>query len=255
MNPGSVQGNVLTLTLRDKSGNTFVTRSITAGETNPAPSISLTNQTYYAVITGQGLGSVRLDYGSSSSNFSATATFNVEAAAPVTWTKPLSYAAAGEGVNLSWSVADQVDVDRYEVEVDKGSGFETAATVAYQEVGSREVTYTSLQPATSDGAYYRIKQLDFGGTFDYSNVIYVPGSTDAAALNVYPNPARDFVRVAVPERVETVELVASTGQVVRTYPAAAARDGINVSDLITGMYLLRVAGDASFTPQRLIVRR
>ncbi len=184
-------------------------------------------------------------------------TVNVVSVAPVNWTKDLSYKPYGENLQLNWSVSEQVDVSGYELEkLSPGAGFEKVADIAYRENGSLEVDYSVLTTWQATGTYYRIKQLDYAGTYDYSNVVFVEGS-DAAVqqFDIFPNPASATVRMSVPEGITTVDLISASGQVVKTFTAnEVRREGMDVSSVSAGMYLVRPVGDkGAAKPQRLVV--
>ena len=181
----------------------------------------------------------------------------VAANLPVNWTKDLAYEPFGENIKLKWSVAEQVDVSGYELErMLEGGSFEKVADVAYQENGSLEVEYSTVQSWPTRSAYYRVKQLDYAGTYDYSNVVFVEGN-DAAVqqFRMFPNPASTTVRMSVPEGIRTVDLISASGQVIRSFTAnEVRREGMDVSNVSAGMYLVRPVGDdGAAKPQRLVV--
>ncbi|PPK86319.1 putative secreted protein (Por secretion system target) [Neolewinella xylanilytica] len=177
--------------------------------------------------------------------------------APVTWTKDLTYKPFGENIQLRWSVAEQVDVAGYELErMFEGESFEKVADVSYRENGSLEVDYSTVVNWPGRSAYFRIKQFDYAGTYDYSNVVFVNGNDGAVQeFRMFPNPASDYVRMSVPEGIHTVDLISASGRVVRSFTAnEVRREGMDVSRVSAGMYLVRpVGGDGAATPQRLVV--
>ena len=179
------------------------------------------------------------------------------AVAPVTWTTPLAAHPFGESLKLSFSVADQIDVAGYELERAVGTQpFAKVADIDYVENGSLEVDYTVSTPWVRAGSYYRIKQLDYAGTYDYSNVIFVAGNDGAKQrFEMFPNPASDFVRMSLPAEVTSVDLISASGQLLRSAPASEVnRDGFDVRGVSPGMYLVRpVVGDRPSQPQRLVV--
>ena len=229
--------------------------------TGPLPSINIntTLGTPFGVeATFSSIGSITVSY----KRRTATAkefTFNVVAAsvAPVTWTTPLAAQPFGENLQLSFSVADQVDVAGYELERAVGTQpFAKVADIEYVENGSLEVDYSVSTPWVRAGSYYRIKQLDFAGTYDYSNVIFVEGNDGAKQrFQMFPNPASDFVRMSLPAEVTSVDLISASGQLLRSAPASDVnRDGLDVRGVSPGLYLVRpVGGDQPSQPQRLVV--
>ncbi len=200
-------------------------------------------------------GSFRVDFNTLLGSFGGRV--QIVGAAPVTWTKDLAYEPYGEQIKLHWSVAEQVDVSGYELErMRADQSFEKVADIPYQENGSLEVDYDILTPWPVQGTYYRIKQLDYAGTYDYSNVVFVEGN-DAAVqeFDIFPNPASTTVRMSVPEGIRTVDLISASGQVVKTFTAnEVRREGMDVSSVSAGMYLVRPVGDnGAAKPQRLVV--
>ncbi len=256
--PMSIQGEgtigTLTVTALNQSGvNEVTVITVESGTTGPtfAQIYQRTNEIFFQASAA---GTFRVEIFNPTNGFQS-ATVTVEAQnLPVTWTKPLTYSPQGSDIKLGWSVVDQIDVAGYELERDNGEGFFPVASIPYA-AGEGEVNYFALQPWTTKGAYYRVKQLDYAGTYDYTNIVFVPGSTASTVLSAFPNPARDFVQVAVPEGVAEVQVLAATGQVMGTYTAIQARSGIDLSKLAAGVYFLRSMDESYSVPQRLVVQR
>ncbi|THH41617.1 T9SS type A sorting domain-containing protein [Neolewinella litorea] len=206
------------------------------------------------------VGSVQLIYsrpqGNSGQIKTDIITINIVASSafPVTWTKDLSYRPAGENVVFDWSVADEVDVRGYLLEADHGNGFESVAEIAFLDNGLLEKNYSAVQPWPSEGAYYRVKQMDYAGTFSLSNMVFVPGQTGAESLALFPNPANTSVRVVLPQQASAVALYQASGQRVGVYTAEEASRGIDVQMLPVGMYLVRPLGSAPSASQRLLIQ-
>ncbi|XOV66394.1 MAG: fasciclin domain-containing protein [Fluviicola sp.] len=59
-------------------------------------------------------------------------------------------------------------------------------------------------------------------------------------VNLYPNPATEFITVAADQEIETIQVVSMNGAVLKTINAAGGEMNINVSDLASGQYLLVV---------------
>ena len=181
----------------------------------------------------------------------------VEAQAlPVNWVDELDYRPFGEQIRLEYSVSDQVDVAGYELEAFNGDSFKKLKHIDYQENGALETRYSVLAQWPTEATYYRIKQLDHDGSYDYSNVIFVPGNEKAAAeLMLFPNPASNTVRMTVPEGVQQIDLIDASGRLMQSYDAELARGGIDVSGVSEGMYFIRPVGaEGAATPQRLVIR-
>ena len=179
--------------------------------------------------------------------------------APVNWVRDLTYTSFSENqLLLEWSVSHQEDVSGYELQqmLPETESFSTIDRIRYQENGTLQVDYSIVTSMPKQGAYYRIKQLDHAGTYDYSNVIFVPGSDGGTQqFAVFPNPASDYARLSLPEDISSVDLVNSAGQVVSRTPAPEARrEGLDVRTVPAGVYFVRPVGGANGgRPQRLVV--
>ena len=175
--------------------------------------------------------------------------------APVTWTRPLTYASAGPDLALSWGVAEQVDVAGYTLERQNGADWEALQDVAYVESGAAEVVYTTRTPRPAGDAYYRIRQTDFDGSSSLSNVLYVP-ATEATALRVFPNPATGQANFTLPPAATFLTLTDATGRQVRNLAGAQLGDRrIDLGGLPAGLYTLTAYGrDARLGSERLLVR-
>jgi hypothetical protein len=95
--------------------------------------------------------------------------------------------------------------------------------------------------------YYRLRQVDLGGTAEYSKVVSVDirSLRDFGYLKVYPNPVSGgMLTVALPENLEgetPVQLFDAAGRLVRLAVPGGA-DVLEVTDLAAGTYLLRAGG-------------
>ena len=248
--------NLLRIAIYDESTGTPLLDEILSSS-NSIDFDFIAFNTYGILVDFRSNGSFNLTVSGLPGNNSGTANITIVGAAPVTWTTPLAAQSFGESLKLSFSVADQVDVAGYELERAVGTQpFAKVADIEYVENGSLEVDYSISTPWVREGSYYRIKQLDFAGTYDYSNVIFVEGNDGARQrFQMFPNPATDFVRMSLPAEVTSVDLISASGQLLRSAPASEVnRDGLDVRGVSPGLYLVRpVGGDQPSPPQRLVV--
>ena len=79
----------------------------------------------------------------------------------------------------------------------------------------------------------------------------VEENSDSAIL-VYPNPAHDFIRVRTnnDSSVQRIDLYNVTGQLM----TSSTENEINVSELNSGMYIIRVICDAMIYTERVIIK-
>src|SRR5687768_1800416 len=96
----------------------------------------------------------------------------------------------GNGVDLKWTITNQVNVASYTVQrsTDGHQYLPIAIIAPYQDIGSALIYhYTDLLPPTGE-AYYRILQTDLDGKSSYSAVKLVRYNQTVMAVRAFPNP-------------------------------------------------------------------
>ena len=94
-------------------------------------------------------------------------------------------------VTLNWTTATELNNQGFDVERNSGNGFEKIGFVAGFGTSTEIHTYSYVDGSLQEGSYtYRLKQVDFDGTFEYSDVVEVDVlAPDVFALEQnYPNP-------------------------------------------------------------------
>ncbi|MGI4833376.1 MAG: FG-GAP-like repeat-containing protein [Janthinobacterium lividum] len=175
--------------------------------------------------------------------------------------------AQSSGNQLSWTTASEVNSAYFGLErsVD-GVSFTQVAQVAALGSSASAHTYQYLDAAAPAGtSYYRLRQVDQGGTSTYSAVVALgrasaPSSAIGSARpQVFPTVFDETLSVALPDAVATqaatVTLLATDGR-----PVYASQLALGVAPqalpalpaLAPGIYLLRIATAAGTSAQRVV---
>jgi formylmethanofuran dehydrogenase subunit C len=152
-------------------------------------------------------------------------------------------------VELRWETASETDNDYFTVERSPAvTSFEEMTRVAGAGTTSvaQEYAWTDERPLPG-WSYYRLKQTDFDGTFEYSPIISVH-NPDAPDFYVTPNP----VNRTLHKKVRLSEKTSVTVYNLLNQPVISVNDTdeIDISNLAPGVYLLRSFDNSLF---RLIV--
>ena len=135
----------------------------------------------------------------------------------------------------------------------KGKAFESIGTVKGSGTSSQPVRYSFTDRAPLGGTvYYRLKQVDFDGSFEFSNIIVVSarGIATDMQLQVYLNPFSSELNVAVTAlkngRAE-LQLIDLQGRVVHS-SKVELHPGLNeltlpLSHVQNGLYILKLSGN------------
>lgn len=154
----------------------------------------------------------------------------------------------GDNALLDWVTATEVNNDYFEVEHSSdGEQFNKVDRVYSKNGNSTSVqSYNYVHGNTVKGInYYRLKQVDFDGQFEYTDIRSVVFG-GAGNLTVYPNPTSQILNVKVPVGMDensVIEIVNGVGQVIRTLTEADMSKSIlslNVSDLAIGYYFIQI---------------
>ena len=124
---------------------------------------------------------------------------------------------------------------------------------------AEDLQYMYLTNAPKMGrTYYRVRMGDGQGNDWYSNTEEVIFYNESKLALLYPNPARENAVLEIFESYDqdvTVELMSASGQLVRSYEvqAGSPRLSLDLSDVMSGVYLLRVRfGDTNVKALRLV---
>ncbi len=117
----------------------------------------------------------------------------------------LSFTAEPNGnvVDLDWSTASEISNDYFTIErSEDGISFEAIATVGGAGNSTSILYYTTVDYAPLDGiSYYRLKQTDYDGKFEYSEIRSVNfnaiSNGGKPSIIISPNPAKGSSEVNV----------------------------------------------------------
>lgn len=168
-----------------------------------------------------------------------------------------------EGAELSWSTATEINNDYFTIERSQ-DGINYEEVMIVKGVGNSNVVndYSEIDPAPLSGiSYYRLKQTDFDGKFEYHTVVVVEyekevGQEEGVILmNAYPNPFRSTITLeyeSLGSSEVTACITSSIGYVVKT-KVIDISEGENaytfndVQELPTGIYYVYLMQDGETT--------
>ena len=174
---------------------------------------------------------------------------------PVEW---LSFTGrwTGKANELDWQTASETGSSHFEVERQTPSG-EWAEIGRVAASGDREAVstyaFTDHTPGPANVSYYRLRQVDLDGRYDYSAVVAIGRPEGEGGVQVFPNPATDRLTIATQTPTDFA-VVNMMGQVLlrgRTNGGDLYRLALPTG-MANGTYLLRM-GDgrtARFTVAR-----
>ncbi|MCE7858044.1 MAG: T9SS C-terminal target domain-containing protein, partial [Ignavibacteria bacterium CHB3] len=154
-------------------------------------------------------------------------------------------------VELNWITATETNNRGFEVQRSAGGEFETIAFVEGHGTTTQTNAYSYTDKTVGTGSYsYRLKQVDFDGTFEYSNVVEVEVAVPAefALDQNYPNPFNPSTKIAFRLAVDSkvsLKVFDILGQEVTSLVngnlvAGGHSVDFDASSLNSGVYLYRI---------------
>jgi hypothetical protein len=149
--------------------------------------------------------------------------------------------ATANGNLLNWSTASETNNNYFELEKGKdANSFASIGTVEGHGNSSTVLNYelTDLKPLPGVN-YYRLKQVDFNGSFTYSNVVAISSEEEDAFVIPYPNPAPgQQIAVEVSGNISGISIYSMTGEVVYHSDLVSGKT-ISVDGLAKGIYVIK----------------
>jgi hypothetical protein len=159
-------------------------------------------------------------------------------------------------VQLTWKIAGEENVDRYEVErSEDGRSFTTIGTVAR----NGKDTYTYLDGNPPATGYYRVRNVDNDGKFKYSTIARMVNGKSEIVLKAFPQPVASQLTLQHPGITgkALVSISTADGRVVRTVTPAtnSMQTYVDMNGLKAGMYMLRFDGGDGNTQTLKLVKQ
>lgn len=159
----------------------------------------------------------------------------------------------GQVINLLWSTAIEQNNDRFEIlrSADGRTNWKVIGIVKGNGTTSKSSSYafTDNNPLSGNN-YYRLKQYDFDGKFNESEIKYLSKQLSKALMNVFPNPTKGMIQFTLTDYSGgniTAQLSDMTGKLIQRtiiQPNANNSYKLNLShNPKPGIYILKITGD------------
>ena len=152
---------------------------------------------------------------------------------------------SGTVVYLNWKTTNEINTSHFEIERSKNG-------IAFEKIGSiisnntvYDNYYSFIDDKPFNGVnFYRLKQVDKDGKFEYSSIIKLLYNGYGKPLTIYPNPATTLIQLDFSGKEKTVLIAifdAQGKQVIQTSIQNTSPLKLNVQALPTGKYFLQIS--------------
>ncbi|WP_281613725.1 T9SS type A sorting domain-containing protein [Flammeovirga sp. SubArs3] len=152
------------------------------------------------------------------------------------------------GLTLEWETATEINNDYFEIEASSDArNYHVLGKVSGQGNSNVSHQYSFEVNQEDANAYYiyRLKQVDFDGTYSYSDIVQVKAvDHQGLSVNIYPNPVRDqlnleFNHFNTLDQVIEAKVYNKHGQLIETLDLDHL-ESINVNQYTSGIYILHL---------------
>ncbi|PCJ01500.1 MAG: hypothetical protein COB15_00855 [Flavobacteriales bacterium] len=157
---------------------------------------------------------------------------------------------------LNWTTSSEINNDYFTIErSEDGVSFEAVGTINGNGNSStlKNYSWTDDNP-TNETTYYRLKQTDFNGAFEYHGIRPVVCET-SDEISIYPSPFKNSFTIKLsnntiyPARIEVMDYL---GRKVYSQALETPTTNIALDDLPNGTYFVKVTSDNTQVVKRIV---
>jgi autotransporter-associated beta strand protein len=162
--------------------------------------------------------------------------------------KSFNTACQSDYVQVDWTTASEKNNKMFELyKSDNAIDWSLIHTTDGQGDKASETNYQFMDNDKKP-AYYRLKDIDYDGIENWSQIIFADCKNESTQIEVYPNPASEFIKVILPyEENTTLNILSMEGKILKTLPLVSKNNLINIKDLSVGTYLIKFKDGANKT--------
>ncbi len=159
-------------------------------------------------------------------------------------------------VQLAWTTSTETNNEFFEIQRSQnGVSFETVAKIDGAGNSLTQISYNHDDIPPHGGLwYYRLKQTDYDGQFEIFEMHAVQLTREEIRVSVFPNPTSDFINWRGVKVIDAA-VVSLEGQIMKREADSEVFDKLNISDLNSGTYVLRLmTNTGKYHVARIVIR-
>ncbi|MEN0005431.1 MAG: T9SS type A sorting domain-containing protein [Bacteroidota bacterium] len=166
-------------------------------------------------------------------------------------------------VMLHWVTASEIDNHYFDIER-SSSGTDFKPIGRLEGHGTKEQAtryeFADEMPVLNQTSYYRLRQVDFDGTEDFSPIVSVQMRAMAtkADWTLFPNPTKSTIGIRfsgiLDERVQ-IRVVDAQGKLIRTYEEHSQSSYLSypIADIPAGTYWVQIIKAGEISQEKIII--
>jgi autotransporter-associated beta strand protein len=149
-----------------------------------------------------------------------------------------------EYIQINWTTASEIRNKAFELfKSDDAQDWKLIYTTDGQGDKATETHY-QFNDLDKKIGYYRLKDIDEDGIENWSSIIFADCKNDVSDIQIYPNPATDYIKVIAPiYENTTLNIISLEGKIIKTMPLISNQTLISVKELTEGIYFIEIKGN------------
>ena len=158
-------------------------------------------------------------------------------------------------VDLKWVTASEINNDYFTVERSSdGINFEPILTQNGAGNSSSILNYSDVDRNPINGvSYYRLKQTDYDGKYEYSDVISISFSNENEFL-IYPNPSNGNFYISNNDSNGQLTVYDASGKIVYSKNITNTTEAIELQNVSPGLYVVEFKSSTNIKKASIIIR-
>ena len=195
--------------------------------------------------TGPGLFQIKIVDQNSNTVISPKLFVSSSAPLPVTWKYFTGETTQYNRPLLKWATTSETSALNFEVErsIDAKTFNKVSSVTAAGDSRSLNEYRFQDEALPAGDYYYRLKQLDFDGKFEFSRIVNIKiGLT--GLVKIYPNPVTDKLNIESEKTLGLVELINLSGKKLYAANYQGRYFELEMSKFPSGLYTVKVNGES-----------
>jgi hypothetical protein len=149
-------------------------------------------------------------------------------------------------IQIKWTTASEKNNKMFELyKSDNAIDWSLIHITDGQGDKASETNYQFMD-SKKQAAYYRLKDIDFDGIENWSQIIFADCESNASKTEIYPNPAQDFIKVITEiDEKTTLRILSLDGRILKTLPLISNQTLVDIKSLISGVYIVEIINQTS----------
>ena len=161
-------------------------------------------------------------------------------------------------VGIYWQTESETNNDYFIVERSQnGRDWESIKKIEGAGNSSTPLSYAAndFNPYKNI-SYYRLKQVDFDGGFSFSNMVSMNLREKINnQIEIYPNPANDFVNIECESTIKNIIIYNAIGQMIKTFPIGNNNSTrLDIKNLNEGLYFIHVSTENGLILKKIVIQ-